>query len=494
MRARQKRSVEFSLTALITSGSVCACLRERAANSLRTTPVLHYFTVQRLMTNNRSFSRRSFLKTLGTAALATPFLTRGLMARSPNSVLRHASFGASGMAWSDISEFAKFKEFELVAVADVDLNRTVELRKRFPQTRIYQDWRELLDKESKRIDSVNVSVPDHMHALIGMSAMELGKNVYGQKPLAHDLYEVRRLTQFARQSKLVTQMGIQIKATNHYRLAKLLVQAGTIGKIKEVHSWCPKSWGDPEPRPERRDPVPAGFDWDLWLGVCEPRPFIGDGYYHPVNWRKRLDFGTGTFGDMGCHIFDPVFDALDLSAPLSVRSEGPTPNRWNWAMNSQIRYRFPGTSFTTGDVKVTWYDGDQKLPTEVMRLLEGDERPNTGSIFVGTQGTLVLPHWARPLLYPDKKFKDFKYPEVASGDHWGEFIDACRGHGGTAAHFGYAGPLTEAVLLGGIASRFPQTELSWNSAQLAFDLPAANSYIRHDYRHGWGAKGLSSPA
>src|SRR5215471_11585094 len=205
------------------------------------------------MADNRSFSRRSFLKTLGAAAVASPFITRGLMARSPNSLLRHASFGASGMAWSDISEFAKFKEFELVAVAEVDLNRTAELRKRFPHTRIYQDWRELLDKEAKRIDSVNVSTPDHMHAIIGMSAMQLGKHVYGQKPLAHDLYEVRKLTDFANRSKLVTQMGIQIHATSHYRLGALLVQAGAIGKIKEVHSWCPKSWGDPSPRPEQSD-------------------------------------------------------------------------------------------------------------------------------------------------------------------------------------------------------------------------------------------------
>jgi predicted dehydrogenase len=413
------------------------------------------------------------------------------MAVSANEVLRHASFGASGMAWSDINEFAKFKEFELVAVAEVDLNRTLELRKRFPNTRIYQDWREMLDREHKRIDSVNVSTPDHMHAIMGMSALQLGKHVYGQKPLAHDLYEVRRLTEYARQTNLVTQMGIQIHATNHYRMAKVLIQANTIGRIKEVHSWCPKSWGDPQAQPDRRDPVPPGLNWDLWLGVCEKRPFIGDAYYHPANWRKRLDFGTGTFGDMGCHIFDPVFDSLELHAPISVRSEGAAPNRWNWAMNSRIHYNFPGTSFTTGDIKVTWYDGDQKLPAEVMALLEGDERPNTGSIFVGTQGTLVLPHWSRPLLYPDKRFKDIKYPEIESGDHWGEFIDACRGHARTAANFSYAGPLTEAVLLGGVASRFPQTTLGWDSPNLEFDLPGANLYIRRDYRSGWGVRGLN---
>src|SRR5205823_1168248 len=140
-------------------------------------------------------NRRAFLKSLGTASIAAPFVTRGLMAQSPNSILRHASFGAAGMAWSDITELTKLKELRLVAVAEVDLNRTTELKKKFPEVKIYQDWRQLLDKEAKNIDSVNVSVPDHMHAPIGMSAMQLGKHVYGQKPLAHDLYEVRKLTE-----------------------------------------------------------------------------------------------------------------------------------------------------------------------------------------------------------------------------------------------------------------------------------------------------------
>src|SRR5215204_1522751 len=223
-----------------------------------------------------NFSRRSFLKTLGAAAIGAPFVTRGLRAQSPNGMLRHASFGSAGMALADITELTKFKEVQLVAVAEVDLQRTAELKKKFPDIKVYQDWRKLLDEEGKNIDSVNVSVPDHMHAPIAMSAMQLGKHVYCQKPLAHDLYEARQLTQFARRSKkLVTQMGIQIHAVNHYRLASLLVQKGTIGKIKEVHSWCPKSWGDPSPRPDSSDPVPSGFDWNLWLGVCAERPYIG---------------------------------------------------------------------------------------------------------------------------------------------------------------------------------------------------------------------------
>jgi len=444
------------------------------------------------MKANQSFTRRSFLKTLGTAVVAAPFVTRGLFAQSPNSIVRHASFGASGMAWSDITELTKYKELQLVAVAEVDINRTAELKKKFPDVKIYQDWRKLLDREAKNIDSVNVSTPDHMHAPIAMSALQLGKHVYCQKPLAHDLSEVRKLTEFARGKKLVTQMGIQIHAVNHYRMASQLVKSGVIGKLKEVHCWCPKSWGDTDRRPDVADPVPGGFDWNLWLGVCTERPFIGNGYYHPTTWRKRLDFGTGTFGDMGCHIFDPVFDSLGLAAPISVRSEGPAPNQWNWALDSRIEYLFAGTRYTAENTfQATWYDGASKPPPEILALLEGDQMPETGSIFVGTEGVMVLPHWSRPLLYPDKKFKDFQYPEVSSGDHWGEFVRACLGQCQTSANFNYAGPLTEAVLLGGVASRFPKTTLKWNAAKLRFDEREANDFIRREYRRGWSIQALS---
>jgi len=443
------------------------------------------------MTTNRSFTRRSFLKTFGTAALVSPFITHGLMARPRNDVLGHASFGASGMAWEDLTQITKSKRVELVAVAEVDLNRTVELRKRFPQTRVYQDWRQLLDKEAKRLDSVNVSTPDHMHAPIAMSAMQLGKAVYCEKPMTHDLYEVRRLTEYARLRRLVTQMGIQIHSAGQYRLGIVLVQAGAIGKIKEVHSWVARGWGDPAPRPDVSDPVPPGFDWDLWLGVCAKRPFIGNAYYHPANWRKRLDFGTGSLGDMGCHILDPVVGALGLGAPISVRSEGPAPNEWNWALDTCVHWSFSGTAYTAEKtITVTWYDGAQKPPAEVRALLEGDELPESGSIFVGTEGTMVLPHVSRPLLYPDKKYKNLKYPEIGSDDHWGQFVTACLSGSPTSADFDYAGPLTESVLVGCVATRFPQTTLKWNASALTFDESAANQFVRRPYREGWQVKGL----
>jgi hypothetical protein len=443
------------------------------------------------MRQQQPSSRRSFLKTLGSALVAMPFVTPNLLAQPPSRRLRHASFGAGGMAWSDLTQIANGENVEIVAVCDVDLSRTVEARKLFPKARIYQDWRKLLDQEAGNIDSVNVSTPDHMHAPIAVSAMQLGKHVYGQKPLAHEIHEVRRMTEIAHQNRLVTQMGIQIHSSVYYRMAVRLVQDGVIGQIKEVHSWCDKSWGDLSAKPDRTDTVPADFDWNLWLGVCADRPFIGEGYYHPGNWRKRLDFGTGTLGDMGCHIFDPVFEAIGLAAPIFVRSEGPAPNQWNWALNGKVAYGFTGTKRTAAKtLPVTWYDGTAKPPAEVMALIEGETFPEAGSIFIGTEGVMLLPHYSLPKMFPAAKFRDFKYPQVKGAKHWEQFVNACRGDGKTTADFAYAGPLTETILLGGIASRLPHITLEYNARKMKFNVLEADALTRRNYREGWSVKGL----
>ncbi len=446
------------------------------------------------MKSNSQPSRRSFLKTVGVAALGAPFVTGCLTMRPASNVLRHACFGAGGMGRSDMHQLAECPGIEIVAICEVDLNRTAEVRKKFPKAKIYQDWRELFDQEADNIDSVNVSVPDHMHAPIGVTAMQLGKHLYGQKPLAHDLYEVRRMTEIAAKQKIITQMGIQVHSSSQYRKAVRVIQDGVIGKVKEVHTWSNKTWGDTSKLPILKDsfPIPAGFDWNLWLGVCAERPFIGNKYYHPENWRKRLDFGTGTFGDMGCHIFDPVFESLKLTAPISIRSEGPAPNQWNWALDSKIHYLFAGTEFTAGKtLPITWYDGAQKPPAEIAAQLGLKRLSDQGSAFLGTEGVMLLPHVGRPQLYPVEKFKDYTVPDIKEGDHWAEFVLACKGKGRTSAPFSYAGPLTESVLLGGVASHFPQTTLQWDARKLKFDLAEANHLVRREYRKGWEIKALS---
>ena len=429
-----------------------------------------------------SSSRRTFLQQLAAGLTVAPFVTRGLMAQSPNARINHASFGAGGMAWADLTAIAKHPAINVVAACDVDLGRTLEFRKKFPEARVYQDYRELLEKE-KELHTVNVSTPDHMHAPIGMAAMQRGLHVYGQKPLTHNLHESRQLTLTAREKKLVTQMGIQIHSNTEYRTAVKLVQDGAIGKIKEVHTWSSKAWGDTGVKPDRIDPVPEGFDWKLWLGVCAERPFIGGGWYHPGNWRKRLDFGTGTFGDMGCHIYDPVFGALALTAPLSVRSEGAAPNDHSWAIDATIRYVFPGTAFTEGKtVAVTWYDGSKRPPAEIQALAidpanDKDKLPDQGSIFIGTKGVMVLPHVGKPRLLGEAK--EVQFEMVPGDDHWKQFVNAVQGNGKASANFDYAGPLTEAVLLGSVASRFPKTTLEWDAAALKFgNVAEANQYVR----------------
>ncbi len=461
----------------------------RIVNLVNIQPLLYQFD----MPYRRPIPRRTFLQQLAAGLASAPFVTRGLMAQSPNGKIRHASFGAAGMAMSDLRAISRHPAVEIVATADVDLSRTTEFRKLFPGARVYQDFRELLEKETD-LQTVNVSTPDHMHARIGLAALQRGLNVYGQKPLTHDLAETRRLTLEARKKGAVTQMGIQIHSSTEYRTAVKLVQDGAIGKVKEVHTWSSKAWGDTGAKPDRTDPVPEGFDWNLWLGVCEQRPFVGGGWYHPANWRKRLDFGTGTFGDMGCHIYDPVFKALALTAPVSVRSEGAAPNEHSWATDAICHYVFPGTAFTEGKtVAVTWYDGKQRPPAEVQALALDPEKdaqdkdnklPDQGSIFLGTHGVMVLPHIGMPRLLAEAKGHPIE--KVAGEDHWKQFIDAALGNGKTTANFDYAGPLTEAVLLGSVASRFPQQTLEWDAAALKFtNVPAANKFVRRPYRQGF---------
>ena len=457
--------------------------------------------------NAPKLPRRTFLKAVGTAGLAFPFISRSLLAAQPSKVLRHASFGASGMAWSDIQAIANNPFVKLVAVADVDLNKVADVKAMFPDVRIYQDWRQLLDKEQGNIDSCNVSTPDHMHAPIAYSAMQLGKHV-----LAHDIHETRVLTELAREKKLITQMGIQIHSQKVYRQAVAIVHSGAIGKVKEVHTWSNKKWGDVGAPPSASAPVPANFNWDLWIGNAAERPYV-PGFYHPGNWRKRLDFGTGTFGDMGCHIFDPVFEAVALTAPLSVRSDGPAPDQWNWATDAIIRYVFPGTKYTAEKtVAVTWYDGDQRPPAEIRALVASTKAPTTttvdatgragntkrqaepdqGSIIIGTEGVLLIPHIATPKLFPEVKFADYKIPEIAGTHHWSDWAEAIvGGPGKPLAPFDYSGPLTEAVLLGSVAVRFPHTDLKWNAAKLQFENEkAANAHVRRTYRKGWEVAGL----
>ncbi len=433
-------------------------------------------------------SRRTALAGMG-AGFAMPFVwCRGGRA-APSETVQHASFGASGMAGADIGSLSESPHFQLVAVADVDARNLARIKEQHKGVRVYQDWRVLLDKE-KKLDSANISTPDHMHGPITMRAMKQGLNVYTQKPLAQTIHEARQLTIVAREKGLVTQMGIQIHSHKVHQTIKAVIQAGTIGKVKEVHSWSGKHWGDTSPVPKRHDVPPKEFAWDLWLGVAAKRPFLA-GYYHPGEWRKRLDFGTGTFGDMGCHILDPVYMSLALTAPRSITSVGGSAGADNWGLDSQVKYVFPATSHTDGELTLTWYDGDARPPESIAAKISPRRFSDQGSIYLGTKGVLYTPYIDDPILLPESQFQGVKLPDAPSANHYTQFVDACVGKGKTWAPFDYSGPLTGTVLLGCLATRFPKMKLEWDAhAHKVTNVPEANAFVRRHYRHGWEVEGL----
>ncbi len=435
--------------------------------------------------------RRTFLRNAAKTAVAAPFFVREMLSKPPSGTLHLAAFGANGMAFSTLDGIASHPKVKLVCVAEVDGDRLDRVKKKYPEARIYADWREMLRKERGQIDAACVGTPDHMHAPQAVSAMHMGLPVYVQKPLAHDIHEIRTLMKIARDKKLPTQMGIQIHSWREYKIAVKLIQSGAIGKVKEVHTWSEKKWGDTEKLPSTADPIPSAFNWDHWLGVAALRPFVKD-VYHPSNWRKRLDFGTATFGDMGCHILDPVFSALQLGSPVSVRSEGAAPNGESWALDTLIRYVFPGNALTAEKtMPLTWYDGARLPPDDVRALLGSLKFPGQGSIFIGTKGQMLLPHIATPILLPLRDFTGYALPEAERTDHYFEFADAVLGNGKTSTPFEYSGALTESVLLGPLATRFPNSTLQWNGAKARFtNLPEANLFVRRKYRAGWSVAGL----
>jgi len=437
-----------------------------------------------------SFDRRTFLKGSARAVIAAPFFVRSMMSKPPSSTVRVASFGGDGMAYYTLDGIGRHSKAKIVCVAEVDSSHLEKVKQKYPDAKIYQDWRQMLAKEKGNLDGACVGTPDHMHAAMAMSSMRMGLHVYCQKPLAHNIHEVRRLTEYAHKKGLVTQMGIQIHSAKEYKTAVKLIRGGAIGKVKEVHSWSEKKWGDTDPLPNRTDTPPASLNWDEWIGVAAMRPFIAD-VYHPSNWRKRVDFGTATFGDMGCHIFDPVFDSLQLTAPISIRSEGAAPNTQSWALNSVIRYVFPATPYTEGKtLPVSWYDGDERPSSEVLALLGDRKVPGQGSIFIGTKGVMLLPHIGMPQLLPEKDFAGHEMPQEEPVNHYFQWVDAVLGNAKATTAFEYSGPLTESVLLGPLATHFPKATLEWNSAKMKFDSAQANAFLSRKYRAGWGVKGL----
>jgi hypothetical protein len=284
-------------------------------------------------------------------------------------------------------------------------------------------------------------------------------------------------------------MGNQIQSHPVYRTAVKLLQDGVIGKVREVHAWQSgdMDWLPKNGHVEGSDPVPSTLDWDLWLGVAPERPYK-TGLYHPHRWRGWQDFGGGQLADFGCHILDPVFMGLGLGAPITIEADAPPIDDQIWAPRSTVAYEFPGTHRTVGEsLSLTWRDGNGHKPKRKALGLPRDYKvPHAGSCLIGETGTMVIPHYDLPVLFPKEKFAEFKMPEVGEVNHYTSWVDACLGDGQTSSHFGYAGPLTEAVHLGVVAIQFPKEQLQWNAKAGEITHHAdATARLTKEYRDGW---------
>ena len=436
----------------------------------------------------RKISRRDFM---GAAAAATAFtivprhVLGGTGNTAPSEKLNIAGIGVGGRGAGDIGEVSSEN---IVALCDVDWRNAAGTFKKYPKARQYRDFRKMLDKENKNIDAVVVATPDHTHAVATMMAIKMGKHVYCEKPLAHDIFEVRKVTEAAREAKVATQLGNQGQASEETRLVCEFIWNGAIGPVREVHSWCNRPISPRGiDRPKNTPPVPEGLSWDLWLGTAPERPYHS--CYLPFSWRGWWDFGTGVLGDIGCHQFVSIFRALKLGYPTSVEACTSGVNSETAPLASIVRYEFPAR----GDmppVKLTWYDGGL-MPPRPAELEDGHRFGGADdNLYVGDKGKM-LGH----RLIPEAKMKEYEKPAKTlprSPGHHREWILACKGGPPARSNFELSGPMAEVVLLGNIAVRMGQT-LYEKGLKLYYDgpnmritnMPDANKYIRREYRKGW---------
>lgn len=447
----------------------------------------------------RRFTRRGFLQTAALAGLSVPaFRPAFAHATTPNSQLNHAAIGVGGMGWHDLNTLARHPRVRIAAVCDVDrlaLDRTAQA---FPDARRYADWRELLEAEAERVDTVSVSVPDHMHFPIAYRAIERGKHVYCQKPMCHDVAEVRALTRAAGERKVVTQLGTQMASGPGERSAVQLLREGAVGRIKQVYlsanrPGAVENYRLPGPRPDTGSPPPPELQWDWWLGTAPVRPYASQ-LYHPTGWRAWQDFGTGWSGDIGCHLFDAVWKGLNLQPPREVVAEvqaswknSPARRADTWPQGQHITWTFPGNALTADKtLPVEWFDGDFYPPESIRALYSVKDYPPEAALFLGTEGALLLELGHAPILLPEDKFEHLPRSKPAPRDHYHHFVDACLGLTQTESHFAQTGPMTEAVLLGTVAVRVPDQKLIWDPVQARItNHSAANSFLRRTYREGW---------
>ncbi len=402
---------------------------------------------------------------------------------SANDKLNIACVGVGGQGQTDLR--AVMHE-NIVALCDVDSERGATSFNNFPNTPKYNDYRVMLEKQ-KDIDAVVIAIPDHMHAFVATAAMQLGKHVYVEKPMAHSIAEVHKLAATARQYKVATQMGNQGHSwAGVWTLCKM-IDSGIIGKVGEVHCWTNRpSWPQGQERPTDTPPVPQTLNWDVWLGSALERPY--NPAYLPHKWRGWWDFGCCAMGDMGCHILDASYTSLKLGAPTKLSAETSGINNDSGPKWSIINFEFPARG-EMPPVKLMWFDGG-KLPPRPAGIADtfklGDN--DGGSLFIGEKGTITIGTYGNGprFLSPELQAQwDAKKIEMEGTNHHRSWIAACKGEKPSLSNFDYAAPFTEVVLLGNVAMRAGQP-IEWDTAtKTVTNLPEANRLIDPPYRAGW---------
>lgn len=493
------------------------------------------------MKKNLSNSRRSFIRNAALVGAGISVVPRHVLGRgfvAPSDKLNIAGIGVGGKGTSDLYEFAfirsqkrdekgnrireKNERVNIVALCDVDDREAKTSRERFPKANYYKDFREMLEKEKNNIDACSISTPDHTHAVATLAAMQLGKHVYTQKPLTHDIYEARILTEAAKKYKVVTQMGNQGASGDGVRRMKELYQSGLIGDVKEVHAWTNRPiWPQGVPKPTGNHPVPKELDWNLWLGTAKYEEF--NPAYVPFNWRGFWAYGTGALGDMACHVMDPIYRILPILYPESA--ECSISDQWtgmnqeanyidSCPMSSIIHLVYPRTD-NKGKIKVSWYDGgllpqrpEELKPDEAFGSWDG------GVLFIGTKGKILADcYGANPRFLPLSKNDSAKaikqtiarVPDGMEG-HYQQWVNAClAGYGKheLSSPFEYAGPFTESILMGNLAIRSAmyidpsvsgwgktkyvgRKKLLWDAKNMKItNFDAANQFVKREYRDGW---------
>ncbi|MFH1945222.1 MAG: Gfo/Idh/MocA family oxidoreductase [Acidobacteriota bacterium] len=453
------------------------------------------------MTSVASMTRRRFLGNSATAAAAFMIVPRHVLGgkgqTAPSDRLNIGCIGVGGKGTSDIWGVSSEN---IIALCDVDDTKIDDFLKHertpeehsemYQKAKTYRDFRVMLDKHPE-IDAVTVSTPDHTHAVAAITAMQMGKHVFVQKPLTHTIKEARLLAQTAKEKNLVTQMGNQGHAGEGARLINEWIWAGAIGEVREVHAWTNRPiWLQGADAPTEIPSVPSTLDWNLWLGPAPFRPYHPT--IHPFSWRGYWDFGTGALGDMGAHILDQPFWALKLGSPSTVQASSTRFTKDMYPVAEVVTYEFPARK-DMPPVTLKWYDGGV-MPPRPAELEPGRMMGDSGGgvLFVGDKGKLMCSTYGEnPRIIPEDKMKAFTRPEKtiprSPGIH-AEWVEAIKSGKKSTTDFSYSGPLTEVMLLANIAAKTAEYKvvLQWDSEKMEFpNLPEANALIHKEYRLGW---------